>query len=54
VIDANEREICRNELVGRGLRREEVIGTPLARLTKTQEDGGGSPAGLAKNRGPTQ
>jgi hypothetical protein len=31
VIDANEREICRNELVGRGLRREEVIGTPLAK-----------------------
>jgi hypothetical protein len=28
VIDANEREICRNELVGRALRREEVIGTP--------------------------
>lgn len=31
VIDASERSIARHALVGRGLRRDEVIGTPLAR-----------------------
>jgi hypothetical protein len=30
VIDASERDIARSELVSRALRREEVIGTPLA------------------------
>lgn len=30
VIDADERPIASNDLVGRALRREEVIGTPLA------------------------
>ncbi len=30
VIDASARDISKNELVGRGLRRDEVVGTPLA------------------------
>jgi len=30
VVDASERPVARNELVGRGLRRSEVVGTALA------------------------
>lgn len=30
VIDASARDISKNALVGRGLRRDEVVGTPLA------------------------